>query len=176
LIVIEEYNYRWEEDFKELRELYFGIIRDGTEVNIEHVGSTSVRGLAAKPIVDIAVVAAADQVNFVIAQFESHSFENFGEMGIAGRWRIEDPKAAVPNHTYIVERNSPAIINYTSLKQALIEDVALRIAYADLKKDLATKAIDRDAYARGKTEFIVEILRRKNVSEQIITTIRNQNL
>jgi GrpB-like predicted nucleotidyltransferase (UPF0157 family) len=176
LIVIEEYNSRWEEDFKELRDLYLGIIGDGSDVNIEHVGSTSVRGLAAKPIIDIAVVVAADQVNFVIAQFESHGFENVGEMGIAGRWRLEDPKAAVPNHTYVVERNSPATINHMALKQALIEDIEIRNAYADLKKDLATKAIDRDDYTRGKTDFIVEILRRKDVSEQIITTIINQNL
>jgi GrpB-like predicted nucleotidyltransferase (UPF0157 family) len=119
---------------------------------------------------------AADQVSFVIAQFESHGFENFGEMGIAGRWRLADPKAALPNHTYVVERNSPAMINYTALKQALIENLEIRNAYADLKKNLATTAIDRDAYTRGKTDFIVEILRRTDVSEQIITTIRNQNL
>jgi hypothetical protein len=42
-------------------------------------------GLATKPIIDIAVVIAEDQVRFAIAQFESHGFENFGEMGIACR-------------------------------------------------------------------------------------------
>jgi hypothetical protein len=129
-------------------------------------------GLAAKPIIDIVVVGAEDQVRFAIARFEPHGFENFGEMGIADRWRLEDPRAAIPNHTYVVERNSPAIMNHITLRQALVEDFEIRNAYAELKKDLATTAIHRDGYPRGKTDFIVEILRRKGVSKQIITMIK----
>jgi hypothetical protein len=63
-------------------------------------------------------------------------------------------------------------MNYITLRQVLIEDIEIRNAYAELKKDLATTAIDRDGYTRGKTDFIVEILRRQGASEQIITMIK----
>jgi GrpB-like predicted nucleotidyltransferase (UPF0157 family) len=176
LIVVEDYNIRWKEDYRELRDLYLEFIGHLSGVDIEHVGSTSVQGLAAKPIIDIDVIVDSDKIDLVISKFEAHGFINFGEMGITGRWGLKNPKIGIQNNTYVVERNSPAVINHLILKQALTQNVELRDAYAELKRALAAQATDIDAYTKGKTDFIIRILRTNGVSEQIVNTVRSQNL
>ena len=55
---------------------------------IEHVGSTSVPGLASKPVVDLDVVVAAGDVNAAVAAIEALGYEHRGDMGIEGRHRL----------------------------------------------------------------------------------------
>lgn len=54
-ITIEEYNIKWESEFNKLQTLINDVMEDSI-LSIEHVGSTSIKGLAAKPILDIDIV------------------------------------------------------------------------------------------------------------------------
>lgn len=60
-------------------------------ISIEHVGSTAVPGLAAKPVIDIDIVVTRPDVAAALAAMERIGFEPAGERGIADRWSLEAP-------------------------------------------------------------------------------------
>lgn len=85
MIEIVDYDPDWPARFETLRQLYENVLTGVAILGIEHVGSTSVPGLAAKPLIDIDIVVTVDQVARAIEAMERAGFLSLGELPLAGR-------------------------------------------------------------------------------------------
>lgn len=131
---------------------------------LEHVGSTAVPGLAAKPVLDLAGgrerEARAAAYRPVL---EGLGYVYRGDGGLPGRdfFRRGEPRS---HHLHLVERGGAHWRRYLGLREALRADPALREAYASLKRELAVRyARDREAYTEGKSAFVDDALARAGI-------------
>jgi GrpB-like predicted nucleotidyltransferase (UPF0157 family) len=132
-------------------------------VAIEHVGSTSVPGLAAKPVIDVDVVIESPQrLAAVIERLARLGYERLGDLGVTGREAFAAPESldsdveplAVHQHLYVVCMHSAQLSAHIVFRAALRADDALACEYAALKRRLAGEfGHDREGYTRGKTAF-----------------------
>ncbi|MDZ7547980.1 GrpB family protein, partial [Clostridium perfringens] len=99
-VVVEDYNPIWKEEFKSIKNELLTVL-SGKIVSIEHVGSTSVEGLCAKPIIDIDIVI---DKNFeeVKGLLESRGYIYEGDLGIPGReaFRYINKPHLMTHHLY----------------------------------------------------------------------------
>lgn len=122
---------------------------------IEHVGSTAVPGLAAKPIIDIMVgvpdLAAAERC---VQPMERTGYEYRGEAGIPGRlfFRKGDPRAF---HIHLVEQRSDFWEQHIAFRDLLRARPDVAVQYGALKRELAERyRAQREEYTEAKTPFI----------------------
>lgn len=129
---------------------------------IEHVGSTSVCGIAAKPVLDIAV-AIRDRASGerCVAPLENIGYKYRGENGIAGRFYfVKGAPARRTHHLHMLLEESEELENHFAFRDYLLKFPETAAAYDRLKKLLAEKhPNDRDAYLDGKAEFIEGVLK-----------------
>jgi GrpB-like predicted nucleotidyltransferase (UPF0157 family) len=134
----------------------------GIAHRVEHVGSTAVRGLAAKPIVDIDVIVERGDVDRVVARLESIGYRS-GEhrLAIPGRHALAWPQGEKRHHVYVVPPDSAELDRHLRLRDALRADAELAREYGELKRQLAQRhRDDRVAYGELKTQFVERALRR----------------
>lgn len=127
---------------------------------IEHVGSTAVPGLPAKPVIDLDVVIATPaDLPEVITRLRALGYRHEGDLGIAGREAFTDPDAAPAHHLYVCAAGSPELARHLTFRDYLRGHPAQARAYAELKRSLAERfRTDREAYSRGKATFIERAL------------------
>lgn len=126
---------------------------------LEHVGSTAVAGLCAKPILDILAghpsdVAALDYVPCL----ERAGYEHRGDAGIPNHqfFRRGKPRSY---HIHLVEAGGPLWRQYLTFRDRLRNDAAAARRYAELKQALAQRfPRDREAYIEGKSALVAELL------------------
>ncbi|MCY9665991.1 GrpB family protein [Paenibacillus alginolyticus] len=159
-IVVVEYDPSWVQLFEQLRDFVLPVLSD-LEVKIEHVGSTSVPGLAAKPIVDIDVaVSTQGDVHTAIQGLATLGYVHEGDLGATGREAFIPPDGIPWHHLYVC-----TVENAEYKRHILFRDY-LRIhpndakMYGDLKMELARRFHnDRVAYSNAKSDFVKEILK-----------------
>ena len=128
---------------------------------IEHMGSTAVPGLSAKPIVDL--LAGWDRVEELprlIDALRDAGYIHRGEQGIPGRefFRRGDPRQY---HLHLAQFGGPFWRDHLAFRDLLRADAGIASAYDALKHMLAEKyPRDREAYIDGKTEFVQDMLER----------------
>jgi GrpB-like predicted nucleotidyltransferase (UPF0157 family) len=131
----------------------------GPSVRIEHIGSTSVPGLDAKPIIDLAIALPVSQPPpAAIGPLVSLGYRHRGEYGLPGRefFTLGEPATF---HVHVVAENSPHWRAWRDFRDALRGDAGLRERYAALKRELAIRhAGNRPAYTAAKTEFIQAVI------------------
>ena len=131
-------------------------------IKIEHVGSTSVRGLVAKPIIDIAIaVESRKDMLLIVERLLNAGYIDGGDQGRAGGYLVErDSNLGVRIlHIHIVKKTDVQWRNYIAFRDCLRRDKGVRNEYACLKKALAQRfPEDRKLYTDGKAEFIKSIL------------------
>ncbi|WP_146363932.1 GrpB family protein [Arthrobacter yangruifuii] len=134
----------------------------GEDIGIEHIGSTSVPGLAAKPIIDIVVT-----VEDITAE------EDYLDPLLAAGYelRVREPRHRLVRtperdvHVHLYERNDPAIGEYLLLRDHLRRNIDDRVLYERTKRALLDKTWDdMNDYADAKTEVIVAIKARARQS------------
>jgi len=158
-IVVVEYDPAWPQRFESLRAPLAAALGD-VALAIEHVGSTAVAGLAAKPIVDMDVVVARGQVGTAIERLASLGYEHKGDLGVPGREAMRHPPGAPRHHLYVCPEGNLALANHLAVRDYLRANVDAARAYSELKRRLAvTFADDVDGYVDAKTPLILEILR-----------------
>lgn len=128
------------------------------ELTLEHVGSTAVAGLAAKPILDIGAAYEAGTGPLIyVGVFESLGYAHRGNAGLPGReyFRRGEPRT---HHVHLVERDGAHWVRYLRFRDALRADAAVRDAYMALKRELAIRyPRSREAYLLGKARFIDDV-------------------
>lgn len=128
---------------------------------IEHVGSTAVPGLAAKPILDIAVGLVPDaDPGQLVARLAPLGWIFRGDNADSGLlFVLEDRPAHRVAHLHMVGYRDPRWHRYLRFRDRLRTDPAARAAYAELKLGLAERfADDRRAYTAAKDAFITGLL------------------
>ena len=158
MIEIVDYDPVWPARFETLRQLYENVLTGVAILGIEHVGSTSVRGLAAKPVIDIDIVVTVDQVARAIEAMERAGFLSLGERGIPDRWALQAPSDLPRTNTYVVVEGSLALRNHLAVRDQLRHEVALRDEYAALKRSIAASVHDMDQYVKKKSSFLSVVL------------------
>ena len=148
-IVISEYDPRWPALFCELRDALPAGLRMCAR-SIEHVGSTAVPGLAAKPIIDIDVVVADEaDVAEAIAMLAAAGYPHKGDAGVPGREAFDQPPHLPEHHLYLcVEGAGP-----------LVAHLRLRITCARIPAPPASTRRS-SASSRPPTETIARATRR----------------
>ena len=158
-VALHDPDPRWPEIFREHeRRIVAALATTGTQADVEHIGSTSVPGLAAKPIVD--VVVAVDDVTA-----EEDWLEPLLAAGYLLRVRepghrlVRTPERDV--HVHVYERGAPAVADYLLLRDHLRADAADRALYQGVKEALMQRPwTDSNAYADAKDDVIAEIKER----------------
>ena len=115
-IVVVEYDPNWPTVFEQLRLAIWSAVSD-LATSVEHVGSTSVPGLAAKPIIDISVVVpGADEVRVAIDRLAALGYVDRGNLGVDGRGSM--PR----HHLYLCPSESLALRNHLAVREHLRAD------------------------------------------------------
>jgi GrpB-like predicted nucleotidyltransferase (UPF0157 family) len=126
---------------------------------IEHIGSTAVPGLPAKPLLDIAL-AFEDLAALKTARraLQAAGYEDRGDLGAAGGVVLaKGPHSSRTHLLHLVEASDGQWERWMTFRDALRADPDLRETYAALKADLARQfPEDRASYAAGKRQFIDE--------------------
>ena len=131
-------------------------------LDVQHVGSTAVPGLPAKPILDIAVaVRSSGDIPGLVRRLTAVGYIDRGDGGRDGGYllvRDSEPEVRTA-HVHVVERADPQWHHYVVFRDALRRDSAIRERYGELKQRLAAAyANDRERYTSGKSEFIRRVL------------------
>ena len=136
---------------------------DGTDYTIEHIGSTSVDGLGAKPIIDVLVgVERLEEVETRIPTLEGLGYEYVPEYEseIPDRRYFRRPRARPrTSHVHCVRRGGRLWTHHLAFRDYLRAQPSRADEYQLLKQQLAERhASDRTAYQEGKAAFIRGIL------------------
>jgi GrpB-like predicted nucleotidyltransferase (UPF0157 family) len=150
----------WSALFRELRDRIDSALADVAHVT-EHVGSTAVPGLDAKPIIDVAVVVPGEAaVGPAITGLAAAGRRHQGDLGIEGREAFAPPADAACHHLYVVVARSQPHRDHVDLRDFLRAHPGRAARYGELKHHLAgLLATDRLAYGEGKAEMNAEFLR-----------------
>jgi GrpB-like predicted nucleotidyltransferase (UPF0157 family) len=159
-VVIVDYDPAWPTQFEALARRAEAAL-GGLAERVEHVGSTAVPGLAAKPVIDLdVVVAAGGDVPEAVRRLQAIGYRHQGDLGIRGREAFRQPPDEPRHHLYVCPRESPALAAHLQFRDHVRAHPDVAREYAALKRALAhTHGADRDAYTDAKTAFVVAALR-----------------
>lgn len=176
MIEVHDYSPEWVEKFETLRSKVWPIISDFAD-RIEHVGSTSVVGLAAKPVIDLDIVIESEEkLPPIIEALKTIGYEHVGDLGIKGREMFKHPKPEFKHNLYVCLDKCLSFRNHITLRDHLRSNPEDRAKYGNLKKELAEKySDDIDSYLENKTEFILSILKQYGVGGNELEEIQQAN-
>lgn len=160
-VEIVGYDPLWPQMFEKEKAALLAVL--GKEVlAIEHIGSTSVPGLASKPIIDMVVaVKSFDQLDYFIDHLQKLGYEYMPDRMFKERKFF--PKGSQDNRTHhlnLVIKNDPEQWdNMMLFRDYLRKNDAVRDQYSKLKQELADNhPNDRYNYTEGKNSFIQQVL------------------
>jgi GrpB-like predicted nucleotidyltransferase (UPF0157 family) len=159
-IVVADYDPAWPERFR-YEEARIRAALGAAALSVEHIGSTSVPGLAAKPILDVLlVVEDSGDEGFYVPAIEGAGYVlRVREPGFDEHRMFRTPAKDV--HVHVFSPGSPEIDRYLLLRERLREDEGDRELYARTKRELASREWpSMQHYAEAKTEVIEGIIAR----------------
>ena len=157
-VIVVDYDSNWPRLFEGLRTPVWGAVAD-IAISIEHVGSTAVPGLAAKPVIDIDVVVPEEAISVGIDRLTALGYQHKGDLGVSKREAFRSPDGPPRHHLYLCPEGSPALANHLAVREYLRSHPSAARAYGELKKRLAIDfARDSIGYGEAKTAFLVGIL------------------
>jgi GrpB-like predicted nucleotidyltransferase (UPF0157 family) len=161
-VVIVPYDPGWPAAFERERRVLDDLLAPWLVGPIEHIGSTAVAGLAAKPIIDImAPVESLAASRGAIDAVKSAAYCYFPYRADVMHWFCKPSDEVRTHHLHIVPFGSPLWHERLAFRDALRADADVAARYASLKRELAVRyAADREAYTDAKADFIRETLGR----------------
>jgi GrpB-like predicted nucleotidyltransferase (UPF0157 family) len=162
-IVLVAHDPQWAEQFAEEAALIRATL-PGIVIELHHIGSTALPGIAAKPIIDmLALVTNLEALDCESSRLESLGYESKGEFGISGRryFRKDSPAGIRTHHLHAFVADSDEIERHLNFRDYLRAHPSDAQAYEVLKLSLAVRTLgDGHAYTDGKGPFVREIDRR----------------
>ena len=168
-VLIEEYNEKWPKAFKIIESVLSNKL-NGLALRIEHVGSTAIPNLVAKPIIDIdVVIESMEDLPEVIKKLDELGYVHEGDLGIKNREAFARKEIYVPyssegdvkheHHLYVCNRESDELKRHIMFRDILRKYPLLVSEYTNLKIQLSSEfKNNRKAYTEGKTEFVMRIM------------------
>jgi GrpB-like predicted nucleotidyltransferase (UPF0157 family) len=157
-VIIVPFDPNWKNLFEQEREEI--IVQIGEYIqDIQHMGSTSVEGLAAKPIIDIMIgIGSLDEARHCIRPLEVMGYEYVPEFekDLPMRRYLRKSKNGIrTHHIHMVERSSDFWNKHIAFRDILRSNISIRDEYAALKYHLSeVYRVDREGYTDAKTDFI----------------------
>jgi len=175
-VQVVEYDPDWPGIFEQVRSYVWPAVRD-IALKVEHVGSTSVPGLRAKPVIDAClVVASREDVPICIERLAKIGYVHRGNLGVPEREAFRRPDELPRHHLYLSPRESLGLKNHLGFRDYLRSHLEAAREYGELKASLALRfPADMDSYVIGKTDFILRILEEIGFSEEELAEIRRIN-
>jgi GrpB-like predicted nucleotidyltransferase (UPF0157 family) len=171
-MLIQKYQESWATDFNKIKEVIEEKLPNN-DIKIEHIGSTSIKNLAAKPIIDIDIVyCKSDSFREIKLGLEKLGYFHNGNQGIIGREVFKREKLkgshwildSIKHHLYVCQVNSEELQRHLFFRDYLRENERERKEYEDLKYRIAEKTSqDKKEYANLKEvmarEFVESIIK-----------------
>lgn len=159
-IVVKPYNPLWKWSFVLIRKRLKQVL-DTSNASVHHVGSTSVEGLPAKPIIDIDVeIKSFDGFEKVKEKLQRLGYRHVGDQGIKGRevFKLKRRSLLPKHHLYVCVSGSSELNRHIAFRNYLIANPMTKEAYGKLKIEAAKKhPYDMDAYLKMKGELINKV-------------------
>jgi len=161
VIEVVDFDPNWSYLFETEKALIQKLFKNEEEPVIHHVGSTSVPGLCAKPVIDILMeVQCLDDLDNKAHQFSALGYEVLGEYGLPGRRYLQKGGNQRSHHIHAWETGNSEIQRHLAFRDYLRASPAIAKEYAEIKK-AAARNCENDVrkYAAHKNSFIKEIER-----------------
>lgn len=184
----QPYNPHWKTAFDNIKKVLQNKLEDiQSETDIQHIGSTSVEGLYAKPILDIDIIISDKSlIHGISSRLEEIGYSSRGELGIPGRFAFKQVSELTPltpentkwqsHHLYVCYADSLALKNHLAFRDALNGNQKLLEEYAALKKSIISHSeITMEEYCMKKTDFIISVLASAGLSPEELEEIRSSN-
>ncbi|PAC26722.1 GrpB family protein [Flectobacillus sp. BAB-3569] len=184
---IEPHNPNWKTEFNNLKSKLLTVLGD-LKVDIQHVGSTAIPNLFAKPILDIDIIIDHKTLlDDITARLIKIGYIDRGEQGIPGRFAFRQSSVTTPHtddrkkwqehHLYVCFSDSLALKNHLLFRDALLNDQELAAQYSTLKLNLIREIdMTREKYTKQKTDFIISVLSELGFDKTELNNIINANL
>jgi GrpB-like predicted nucleotidyltransferase (UPF0157 family) len=175
-IEVVDYDPSWPNTFVRLHSILWPALADVAS-SIEHVGSTAVPGLAAKPIIDISIVVPErSDVQMGISRLATLGYVHRGDLGIKEREAFANPDGLPRHNLYLCPRDSVALANHLALRDYLRTHPEAVKEYSELKKHLAQRFPDDiDSYIDGKTTMVLIMLQATGFPAEQLRQIERAN-
>lgn len=153
---LEPHDPEWAARFEEERKLLLHALREWRIDDVHHVGSTAVRGLLAKPTIDILVgVADLPSSRACFGALADCKYEHAPYRPEEMHWFCKPDRWTRDFHLHLVPHGSPRYLAELTFRDRLRADPSLAAEYAALKQRLAAEhADDREAYTAAKAPFV----------------------
>lgn len=160
-ITVEPYNPKWVEEFEKIKNEIIPAI-GGDIISFEHVGSTSVEGCWAKPVIDIDVVIDDGKLPVIIEKLAGIRYFHEGDLGIVGReafgYNKEEKSHLMKHHLYVCHKDNSELRRHIAFRDFLRSSPEYREKYSNIKIEAAKKfPHDIDNYILCKQPVVMEI-------------------
>lgn len=162
-VIVEQYNAAWKSDFEAIkREIESAV--GNLIIGVEHVGSTSVEGMSAKPCIDIDVVIEDYSVfDDVVRALEYIGYIHEGDLGIKDReaFKYADKHHLRQHHLYVCPQNSEELRRHITFRDFLASHPEAVFEYSLIKEKAAELFPDDiDKYIAYKSPCIEELYKK----------------
>ena len=162
-IIVVPYNEKWPEEFEKIRERIATAVGDLT-LSIEHVGSTSVKGLWAKPIIDMdVIIKSRDDLSEIKKRLLKIDYHHEGNLGIEGReafW-YEDKFDLMTHNMYVCALDCAELKRHLKYRDYLRSHPEAVEEYSKIKREAAALyPHDIDSYIRHKDPVGKELFKK----------------
>lgn len=163
-IIVEPYNPKWIDEFEKIKSEIITIIGDDI-ISFEHVGSTSVVGLWAKPVIDIDVSIDDGKLPIIIEKLAIIGYKHRGDLGITGReafgYKNDEKSHLMKHHLYVCHKDNAELKQNIAFRNFLRRNPEYCEKYSNIKIEMAKKyPHDIDSYIKGKEPVIIEVLKK----------------
>ena len=175
-VEVVEHDAAWAGMFDRIHAYVWPAVRE-VALALEHVGSTSVPGLKAKPVIDACVVVPSRrEIPECIASLETLGYVHKGDLGVPDREAFGRPEGLPRHHLYLSPQGCLSLKNHLGFRDYLRTHPEEARVYGELKATLARRfPTDIDSYIVGKTEFVLGVLQRIGLTEEELAEIRRIN-
>ena len=159
-VEIVDYDHAWPEQFRAERDMLTDALRQWLVGLPEHIGSTAVPGLSAKPIIDImAPVQSLAASEGAIGRAVQSGYVHYPYRADAMHWFCKPSPSLRTHHLHLVPAGARLWRERLAFRDALRSSAALRAEYQELKQRLARlHRCDREAYTDAKSPFVQRVL------------------